>query len=369
MRKTRMKSDGGVPALGFKKNFAECVARHRALQAASHGSLICTHLATEDDAYWVRAPMPPLETMDLERDPLLMPRLLCDHAEKVFAARAGYPDDWIPFAAPRYGTGIVGGMLLGALEFGANTSWTHPVGATLDEAIDFPWGTENRWIDLVVAGLNYMSKRLRGKCFVFFEGRHAPLEWAAAVRGSGLYLDLAVEPEKVHRLLRRCDEALTWVYDVMDSRVERHEYGALAHSLWMERCVAFLSDDSAGLISPAAYAEFGAPYTDAMFARYGGGFLHIHTQAYHQMANLNAMEHLTMYNWRQDPNTRCPADILEQLLPGAQKKIVMIVLTPEEIRRNAHLLSQGRFLIYTRCTTEREQRGIIDFVKTALPIA
>lgn len=368
MRKTRTKAGDAGPELEFKRNFAECVARHRALQAGTRGCLICTHLATEDEAYWVRTRTPPLEQIDFDRDPLLVPKTICDRVEQAFAARAGYPDDWIPFAAPRYGTGIVGGMLLGALEFGSDTSWTHPIGATLDESIDFPWGTENRWIDLVVSGLNYMSKRLRGKCYVFFEGRHAPLEWAAAVRGSPLYLDLAVEPEKVHRLLRRCDEALTWLYGIMDSRVELHEHGALAHSLWMQRCVAFLSDDSAGLISPAAYAEFGAPYTDAMFARYGGGFLHVHTQAYHQMANLSAMKHLTMYNWRQDPNTARPSDILAQLLPGAQKKIVMIGLTPEEIRRDAHLLSQGRFLIYTRCGTEREQREIIDFVKKMMPI-
>ncbi len=335
-----------VPPLGFKRNFASCVARHRAIQQAPRGCLIMTTVAEEADPCWLQPDIPPLEALDFERDPLLMPRRLCDWAERAFAARADYPDDWIPFLSPRYGTGIIGGMLLGELRFGANTSWTPEIGQSLDEALEFPWGRETIWIDRVVQALNMMADRLAGRCYLFLEGYHAPLEWAALVRGSGLYLDLATEPEKVHKT----------------------EYGALAHSLWMERGLPFLSDDSAGLLSPAHYAEFGAAYTDTMLARFGGGFLHFHTLAYHQMATLSAMRALTMYNWRQDPKTPKPEEILDALLPGAQAKIVMLGLTPAQIREKIDILSQGRFLLYTRCADQREQEAIVQFIHDRAPI-
>jgi hypothetical protein len=357
-----------IPSLAYKANFADCVARHRALQQARRGCLIMTSL-DEEDPYWIRAPLPPLEALDFERDPLLMPRRLCDYAETRFAARADYPDDWIPFLSPRYGTGIIGGMLLGDMQFGANTSWTPEVGTTLDEALEFQWGRETVWLERVTAALNEMADRMAGKCYVFLEGYHTPLEWASMVRGSELYLELSTEPEKVHALLRRSDAALTWLYDAIAARVRKTEYGALAHSLWMERCVPFLSDDSAGLMSPAHYAEFGVPYTDALCRRYGGAFLHFHTCAYHQMDNLSAMPALTMYNWRQDPNTPKPEDILPELLPGAQAKIVMMSLTPDQIREKIDVLSQGRFLIYTRCRDRREQESIVRFVHENAPIA
>jgi hypothetical protein len=357
-----------IPSLAFKANFADCVARHRALQQGRRGCLVMTTVAAEEDPYWLRAPLPPLEALDFAREPLLMPRMMCDYVETVFARRADYPDDWIPFLSPRYGTGIIGGMLLGDMQFGANTSWTPEVGTTLDEALEFPWGRETAWIDRVVTALNEMAARLAGKCYVFLEGYHTPLEWASMVRGSALYLELSTEPEKVHALLRRSDDALMWLYRLLEARVKKAEYGALAHSLWMERGLPFLSDDSAGLMSPAHYAEFGAPYTNAMLQRFGGGFLHFHTCAYHQMDNLSAMDGLTMYNWRQDPNTPKPEDILPRLLPGARAKIVMMSLTPAQIRDKIEFLSQGRFLIYTRCADRREQESIIGFVRDHAPI-
>ncbi len=363
-----MQAETVVPELEFKLNFAACVARHRALQQAERGCLIMTSVGDEDAPYWIHPAMPALEELDFARDPLLMPRLLCDAAEKSFAARAGYQDDWIPYLSPRYGTGIIGGMLLGDMQFGANTSWTPEVGTTIDEAADFPWGNENVWIERVVEALNYMAGRLAGKCFVFLEGYHAPLEWAAQIRGSAIYLEMLTDPDKVHELLRRSDAALVWLYDLLAARVRKREYGALAHSLWMERCLPFLSDDSAGLLSPETYAEFGVPYTDAMFRRYGGGFLHFHTMAYQQMENLSRMPSLTVHNWRQDPNTPRPEEILDRLLPGAQEKIVMLGLTPEQIRANREILAQGRFLVYTHCADAVEQQEIIRFIHEKTPI-
>jgi hypothetical protein len=143
---------------------------------------------------------------------------------------------------------------------------------------------------------------------------------------------MAEDPDGVHALLRRCDEALMWLYRLIEARVEKEEYGSLAHSLWLERGVPFLSDDSAGLLSPAMYAEFGAPYTDAMLARFGGGFLHFHTMAYHQQENLCRMRALTMYNWRQDPNTPYPYECMEMFVAYANTifDADMVDMTDEE---------------------------------------
>ncbi len=99
-----------------------------------------------------------------------------------------------------------------------------------------------------------------------------------------------------------------------------------------------------------------------------GGFLHFHTLAYHQRDNLSSMNSLTMYNWRQDPNTPRPEDILGDLLPGAQAEIVLIGLTPAQIREKIEILSQGRFVIYSRCRTRREQEDIVQFVHERAPL-
>lgn len=358
-----------IPDLEFKANFAECVARHRALQQAERGCLIFTTIAADvAPSGGANNNLPPLEEINFDADPLCVARYFCDNAEIIWAVRKDYPDDSIPYVAPRYGTGIIGGMLLGDIEFGSNTSWTHSVGNSFDEALEFAWGKENVWIDRVVECLQYMADRMRGKCYTFLEGYHTPLEWATAVRGSELYLEIITAPDKTHALIRRCDEALMWLYHLLAERVSKNEYGALAHSLWMERCVAFLSDDSAGNMSPKHYAEFGVPYTDAMFGRFGGGFLHFHTQAYHQMENLSHMKNLTAYNWRPDPKIPLPAEILKKLLPGAKTKIVLVAMTPQEIRDKIGILAQGRFIIYTTVRDRAEQGEIIQLIHEKAPI-
>lgn len=136
----------------------------------------------------------------------------------------------------------------------------------------------------------------------------------------------------------------------------------------MEKGLPFLSDDAAGLLSPKHYKEFGAPYTDEVFKRFGGGFLHLHTQAYHQMENVSNMKYLTIYNWRPDPNTPEAINILEKLIDGAKKKIVMIVADPESIKKHISLLTQGRFFLLCYCRDRAEQEFIVNFVKEKAPI-
>jgi len=357
-----------VPELEFKANFRDILPRHRAMQTAQAGCLIYTSLEEEKSLIAAEsAKIPPLEAIDFDRDPLLISRLFCDRAENLLSFRRDYPDDSIPYASPRYGSGILAGMLLGELTFGGNTSWVEPVGGSLDAVIGFKWGGENKWIDIVIDGLDYLSGRMQGKCYTFLEGYHAPLELASMLRGGELYLDMSLEPEKVHQLLRRSDEALMWLYQLIEQRVPDPNYGALATVLWMERGLPYLSDDSAGLISPAHYLEFGVPYTDKMFERYGGGFLHFHTKAYHQRDNLSAMQWLTIHNWRQDPNTREPYEVLDHILPGAKHQIVMIELSPEHIRKNIDLLAQGRFVIMTTCEDRREQHEIVELIREKTP--
>ncbi len=259
-------------------------------------------------------------------------------------------------------------MILGSIRFGANTSWIEPVGKTIDETINFPWEKDNQFIDIALTGLEYAVKRLKNKCYVYLSGYHSPLELAFILRGSDFFLDIYNCPEKVHVLIRRCDEALKWVYQIIEKNVKSENNGIIAGYLWMGKGLPFLSDDAAGLLSPQHYREFGVPYTDEVFRRFGGGFLHLHTQAYHQMENVSNMGHLIMYNWRPDPGTSEAITILDTLIDGARRKIVLIIADAESIRRNILLLAQGRFFLLCYCRNRIEQESIVNFVREKAPI-
>lgn len=305
---------------GAKACFAQTVDRHIQLQNALRGCLIQTHLPAEQQAIR-ETPLPPLEEIDFSHDPLQMPKALCDRIERLATLRREYLDDGLTYLSPRYGTGIIGAMLFGQITFESNTSWFEPSKNDLPELADFTWNLENIWTDRVIEALSYMSDRLNGICHVFLEGYHAPLEFASMLRGSQIYLDLITNPTQTHRLLHRCDQAMRCVIDLIAKELPPSLPGVLARLLWMETGLPFLSDDSNVLISAEHYAEFGREYAGALFADYGGGYLHQHTSAYHQQDNLSAMQGLTLYHWRIDPQPPKPADVLELILSGAQEKL------------------------------------------------
>jgi hypothetical protein len=352
---------------GAKACFARTVDRHIQLQKAFRGCLIQTHLPAEQQAIR-ETPLPPLEELDFANDPLQMPRILCDRAERLAALRRDYSDDGLTYLSPRYGTGILGAMLFGKITFGSNTSWFEPSKNDLADLSGFTWSLENIWTDRVIQALIYMADRLNGICHVFLEGYHAPLEFASMLRGSQIYLDLITHPSQVHRLLQRCDQAMRCVINLIAKEVPPSLPGVLARLLWMEKGLPFLSDDSNVLISAEHYAEFGRKYAGALFADYGGGYLHQHTSAYHQQDNLSAMQGLTLYHWRIDPQTPEPAEVLETLLPGAQKKIVVLDLSPAQVKEHIDRLALGRFFLRVDCTDVAEQHQMVELVRTRAPL-
>jgi len=84
--------------------------------------------------------------------------------------------------------------------------------------------------------------------------------------------------------------------------------------------------------------------------------------------NISSIEYLTTYNWRPDPNTPEAISILDKLLDGAKKKIVVIVATPRAIQEKIEILSQGRFFLLCYCKDKNEQQSIVNFVKKMAPI-
>jgi hypothetical protein len=351
--------------LAFKTNFPEVVVRHRALQRARRGALIRVHRLWQPS---LPSPVPPLEQIDFQADPLKLARLSTEHFSRLLARRADSRDDSIPVMCPRFGSAIFGGMITGALSMGSDTSWIHEAGATLEEVGQFAWGGENAWTETVVATLNYMNEKVGSDCYCYVQGFPTPLELMAQLRGQAIYYDVYDAPDKVVQVLDRCFDAIMWAHGIIDRKVNNRFPGICAGQLWMERGLPFLSDDFNVNLSADHYRQYGLPYTERIYKHYGGGFLHIHCKAYHQKDVLAATEGLTMFNWRPDPNVPLPHESFEQWRDSANHKIVWFGAPAEFIRANVAQLREGRFFIDVEAHSAAEEEAIIDFVHRELPI-
>lgn len=346
-----------------KANAEAARQRHVRLQQADRGLLLRIDLESQRAVIDSLTPRLDLSAWDPLADPLAVAQNAMDRALPMIEARRDYPDDEIPYVSPRFGTGIFAGMLLGQVTFSPDTSWVEPLGLELEQIAELDWQSDNRWWEVVLQSLVYLHEQLADRAFVFLEGYHGPLEFLEMLRGSMLYLDLMTDPEAVHAALQHCDQALTQAYRRIEAEAPSPLPGKLARTLWMPDALPFLSDDSNVLVSAEHYAEFGKPYDNAMFERFGGGFLHVHTSASHQRDNLMDMDALTIFHWRQDPKTPRPIEDLDALMPAAKRKIVMISATADEIRQHIDRLAEGRLFVQVDCRDQAEMNEIVELVR------
>jgi uroporphyrinogen-III decarboxylase len=164
----------------------------------------------------------------------------------------------------------------------------------------------------------YFARQLAGKARVFNINNQSPLDIAHQVRGEDLLYDLYDDAAFVHDLLEACTQAYIAMArafkHVLDEPLDRTYSGAS----YMVRCGTHAADDSATLLSPEHFAEFGLPYDCKAFAPFGGGSIHFCGNAQHILDGYLAAPEVKAINLGQ-PKLYDPAELMPRLL--AAKKV------------------------------------------------
>jgi len=189
-----------------------------------------------------------------------------------------------------------------------------------------------------------------------------PLDLANQFRGNDLMFDFYDEnnADRLHDLLERCTRSIL----DMENHIRQNH---LNDCLFPERAVGgcllsggtYLSCDIGDMISPEMLKTY-LPYTNKIINQWGGAFLHHHELGIHQIPTWSESPNLCLQFLNRDPNTRHLAQTIDDtILEHSLKTPLFFIATPEEFKENAHLWSQGKFIISINCNSLHEAEEII----------
>lgn len=275
--------------LAWRPDWAQVVARHKAWFAGERRFLTTIIPQSWDSYRWdlsidVKTPRP-LESIDFFDDGQLDEHLAFRLAqfEAYWQTRAGWEldDDFLPVFEPRLGWAeCVAAMVAGAeVHAYAQTSAMKPI---IDSYETFDWeriayDPASPWGQAVTRANLWAVERGRGRFLVQSRALDSnPSDFARACRGSDFYLDLALQPHHVHRLLERCTQAAIDLiedqWQVIGGDVLGGHAAAWNGGYWTPgRVLGHVGDNVVDLVSARMIEELLAPHVRRFLAHFGGG--------------------------------------------------------------------------------------------------
>jgi len=149
-----------------------------------------------------------------------------------------------------------------------------PAAETIDEALDIK-PMPNGDVDQAIALYRELCRQTGRQDIRFvtpdFQG---PLNTAVQVmKQEEFFIALYTEPEKVHELMARVTDTLIEFVRRLQASVRVD--GGIWPYIWLPQEVGVvITEDLMPLLSPAQYAEFGAPYLKRISDAFGGVYVH-----------------------------------------------------------------------------------------------
>ena len=291
----------------YKPNLDQVIDRHRRLWSGQLARGVLAILNIED------APMDPYNLPDgykgSELDPLAqVPDIarMFRAWEQCFSRRRELLDDWLPVARMGLGGYDLGGLLGGELAFrGSAPFLAKPLlsdWAGLD-AVEL--NEDNAWYRHRMAMCSYFAEHARGR-FACSEADN----WTAGnllelLRGSQAYLDILDTPDRCRAAMAR---GLEWVSRLLSAQrqalgaVRTYRDGSFSNFyIWLPGDPVWLSMDFYGSCKPGTYRELGQAYDEQIGERFGGLWVHMHSNALHILPDVTRLRGLCGLGIYEDP--------------------------------------------------------------------
>ena len=273
-------------------------------------------------------------------------------------------DDTVPNVFPGVGIAPNSAFWTNApMTVGPDTSWVDHILHDWDMLDSLRCDPSNKWFQV----LTRMNRRFvecnEGDYTVMPMSNFSPMDMAHALRGNDLFMDFYDSPDRVHKLLDRCVEAVAMYHAEQKKIVPDVLGGTAIWGTWVPGTALFMSEDIADLCSPEIYDEFGRPHSEQLAARFGGCWIHHHARGLHvhhaiaKVAGLKQME----ISW--DPNCPRPIDMVEKLYEWSGAVPVMTRGTSKDLYDNIEKLKQGRFVFSLHARDLDDAREAIAFAR------
>jgi uroporphyrinogen-III decarboxylase len=249
------------------------------------------------------------------------PESMLRHQLNVTAARMErIRDDFVPYLAPSYGTGVLASGFGAQIFYPENSdpAVAHPLLETPEDIdrLELPDPYRSGLMPQVLETIDLM--RAAGELPVGLTDMQGVLDTAAQLCGyDRLFYWMYDAPDHVHRLFDKIASALIeWL------KVQKKHIGEPLNSCYCQLlCMppgsgVCLSEDDAVSISARLYQEFCVEPNSRIFNALGGGMLHFCGNAQHQIPNFQQIENLRGFHIIPLGNLNILKNFQERMGPG-----------------------------------------------------
>lgn len=275
-------------------------------------------------------------------------------------------DDMLPTMKPFYGIAIHSSFLGGRVTYGGNTSFQLPFITDWSQLEDITLCEDEPNLRMLLDSMRYLQERGKQEGFyASLRGGDSPMDIANAIRGNDFFMDMLEEEDATHDMLKLCVQAAKWTWSHQMDIIEPVQGGYISgQAVWLpDYSIGHLSEDASALSSPALYEEFGRPYTEQLLEPYDCAIMHVHTKGRHALKSIAAIEKIKFIQLEYDPNEPPPIEVYKQNADALRDKIVVPIMTTDEIAENLDFLAPRKSIIQVYAQSMEDAERAVELTR------
>jgi hypothetical protein len=282
-------------------------------------------------------------------------------------AHTFYGGESFPYFDTHLGPCSLAAYLGGTPRFEHDSVWYQPSLTSLDN-VRLQLDLQSHWWRRQLSLLEYGTQHAQGRFLVSVPDMAENIDILAALRGTtASLLDLALVPEDVRRCVHAINIAHADAFDRMYPLVADATHGncVSVFDIWAPGRTNKVQCDTAGMISPAMFAELVVPGLIEQCARYDFVLYHLDgSQALQHLDTLLALDCIDAIEWTPEPGAPWGGspqwyDLYRKIL-SAGKSVQAVFVKPEEIAPLFNAVGAAGMFVMTRTATETQARRLLD---------
>lgn len=280
-------------------------------------------------------------------------------------------DDGVPCAIVYWGIGGITAAMCGGEPFhDGGTSWLEPnLGWHEIERLAFE--PDNKWIGFA-RNVNRVLWDCWDEDFMVLPYLHrSPLDAANGLRGTELFADMYVEPDRVKALVDWCADWSIRLEAHLKAEAPRPAgWGVGVWGAWLPDDAVFVNGDPVGLISREHAEVFDRPSIEKLFTHTGGGFFHNHTVGLYQTDLVSSYQGTLVQWFVDDPRQPSLASALldhpglrDTILAASLKSPIAGWVPHERLDELLEIMVHGRFILAVSCPEEVSAGSLVAKVR------
>jgi hypothetical protein len=282
--------------------------------------------------------------------------------ERGFAVNKDIADDNLPVVYGEFGGYLIGGFLGAEVAWGTGGAYPAKLIRDMNRYRDYLHFEEsNRYFQMQMDLLRFLSERSRGR-FAFTEMICIDgMNFIDCVRGGDAYTDVYDNPKEILEIMDFASDLNVRLVREQRKCIPTYRGGRFNfYQIWTPGETIFISVDAYGQCGAEVFERFGRKYVQRLAEEFGGGWLHVHSDAVRLLPSYVTLEKIVaigLEDWIKPPRA---IDHLDEIRERLGTMPLMLNISRQELEeRMANRTLPGNALYWVSGVTDTAEANRI----------